>query len=61
MQEHVGIYSERDVKASQALVKELIRVVRGFKLYEGDHPTLTQLIDQLATRWKTPRRPGRWR
>lgn len=51
MQEQVGIYSERDVQASQALVKELIRVVRGFKLYASNHPTLARMIDQLNLRW----------
>jgi len=53
MSDRLGIYSERELKAARALVRELIRVVRSVRLYEGDHPNLAEMQVQLRKRWDT--------
>jgi hypothetical protein len=51
MTERLGIYSEAEVRAARELVRELIRVVRSFRLYEGNHPTLGEMQLKLRQKW----------
>jgi len=48
----IGIYSEREVKVAKDLVRDLIRVVRGSRLYAQDHPSLEEMAGALRRRWE---------
>jgi len=52
MSERLGIYSERELEAARLVVRELIRVVRSFRLYEGNHPTLDGMQKALRRTWE---------
>lgn len=47
----LGIYSEQELQAARDLVRVVVRVVRSYRLYEGDHPTLSELLAQLRKKW----------
>jgi len=47
----LGIYSELELQAARELVRELVRAVRGYRLYEGNHPTLAEMLLALRKKW----------
>jgi len=51
MGESLGIYSEVEYEAARDLVRALIRLVRTWRLYEGDHPALGELQIKLRRKW----------
>ena len=51
MSERLGIYSHVELKAAKELVRELIRVVRSFRLYEASHPALSEMQIGLRQKW----------
>ena len=51
MGENFSIYSEVEVDAARDLVRELIRFIRSWRLYEGDHPTLGEMQIRLRQKW----------
>ncbi len=51
MSERLGIYSQVELSAAKDLVRELIRVVRSFRLYEASHPALSEMQITLRERW----------
>lgn len=51
MGENLGIYSEVEHEAARDLVRELIRTIRTWRLYEGDHPALGELQIKLRRKW----------
>jgi len=51
MGENLSIYSEVEVDAARDLVRELIRFIRSWRLYECDHPTLGELQIRLRQKW----------
>lgn len=46
-----GIYTEDECRRARALVRDLIRVMRSQRLYESDHPTVTEMRAGLRRRW----------
>jgi len=52
MSERLGIYSETELQAARELMRELVRLVRSWRLYAGNHPTLTQLQRGLRRQWE---------
>ncbi len=51
MGESLGIYSEVEYEAARDLVRDLIRTIRTWRLYEGDHPALGELQIKLRRKW----------
>ena len=51
MGESLGIYSEVEYEAARDLVRDLIRFIRTWRLYEGDHPALGELQVKLRRKW----------
>ncbi len=47
----LGIYSELELQAARELIRELVRAVRGYRLYEGNHPTLSEMFLALRKKW----------
>ncbi|MHC4547549.1 MAG: HEAT repeat domain-containing protein [Planctomycetota bacterium] len=52
MGEKLGIYSEVEFEAARDLVRGLIRFIRSWRLYEGEHPTLGELQVKLREKWE---------
>jgi hypothetical protein len=48
----LGIYTERELKGARDLVRELIRVVRGSRLYASDHPAIEEMAGALRRKWE---------
>ncbi|MHC4817655.1 MAG: hypothetical protein ACYTF8_06345 [Planctomycetota bacterium] len=51
MGESLGIYSEVEHEAARDLVRGLIRLIKTWRLYEGDHPALGELQIKLRRKW----------
>jgi hypothetical protein len=52
MYERLGIYSEQELQAARRLVREVLRSVRGYRLYEGgSHPNLETMLRELGAQW----------
>jgi hypothetical protein len=51
MGESLGIYSEVEYEAARDFVRDLIRSIRTWRLYEGDHPALGELQIKLRRKW----------
>ena len=58
MSDKLGIYSELELKAAKDLVRELVRGLRGARLYEEDHPTLEGMVSSLRKRWEAATAAG---
>jgi hypothetical protein len=51
MGESLGIYSEVEYEAARDLVRDLVRCIRTWRLYEGDHPAIGELQIKLRRKW----------
>jgi len=58
MSDRLGIYSELELKAAKDLVRELVRALRGVRLYQEDHPTLQGMVTNLRKRWEAATAAG---
>ena len=52
MSDRLGIYSELELTAAKDLVRELVRALRGVRLYQENHPTLEGMVTNLRKRWE---------
>jgi len=52
MSEPTRLFADVEVEAARQLLRHTIRLVRSYRLYEGDHPTLRALFDQMRERWE---------
>ncbi|NJN14655.1 MAG: hypothetical protein HC813_03300, partial [Planctomycetes bacterium] len=51
MASRLGIYTELELQGARDLVRELVRTVRGFRLYAGNHPNLAGMFEALRKKW----------
>lgn len=52
MSDRLGIYSELELQAARRVVREVLRSVRGYRLYEGgSHPSLEAMLRELRSQW----------
>ncbi|MEM8883423.1 MAG: hypothetical protein AAGD14_05110 [Planctomycetota bacterium] len=58
MSGNLGIYSELELKAAKDLIRELVRALRGVRLYSEDHPTLEGMVTNLRKRWEAATAAG---
>ncbi|MHC4452700.1 MAG: HEAT repeat domain-containing protein [Planctomycetota bacterium] len=58
MSDRLGIYSELELTAAKSLVRELVRALRGVRLYQENHPTLEGMVTSLRKRWEAATAAG---
>ncbi len=52
MHTQVGIYSQLELSSAREVVRDLHRAIQGYRLYDGDHPTLRDVLLQLRKKWE---------
>jgi len=52
MSRGIGVYTEHEIQNAKDLVRALVKVIRGFRLYDDDHPTLDRTQGMFRRKWQ---------
>jgi hypothetical protein len=58
MHQTIGTGAATGTEAAGDLIRELVRAVRAFRLYAGEHPALERMLQRLAESWEAATASG---